>query len=64
MSIILHFTDISDQRLKFFISTVKFDFEKATKCLDMLYTLHNLIPEIYDNLDPLSDDIKLYNTYL
>ncbi|XP_067207947.1 alpha-tocopherol transfer protein-like [Linepithema humile] len=56
--------DISDQRLKFFISTVKFDFEKATKCLDMLYTLHNLIPEIYDNLDPLSDDIKLYNTYL
>nr|XP_012231774.1 PREDICTED: alpha-tocopherol transfer protein-like isoform X2 [Linepithema humile]XP_012231775.1 PREDICTED: alpha-tocopherol transfer protein-like isoform X2 [Linepithema humile] len=53
--------DISDQRLKFFISTVKFDFEKAKKNLDALYTLHNLLPEFYDNFDPLSEDIKLSN---
>lgn len=51
--------DISDQRLKFFISAAKFNFERAKKKLDTLYTVHNLVPEIYSNLDPLSDDIKL-----
>jgi len=57
---IFHFADISDQRLKFFISTVKFDFEKAKEKLDMLYTLRNFVPEIYSNFDPFSDGIKQF----
>ncbi|XP_067215892.1 retinol-binding protein pinta-like isoform X4 [Linepithema humile] len=56
--------DISDQRLKFFIYAVKFNFEQAKKNLDTLYTLRNLVPEFYENFDPFSDDINLLHTYL
>ncbi|XP_067215896.1 retinol-binding protein pinta-like [Linepithema humile] len=55
--------DISDQRLKFFIYAVKFNFEKAKKNLDTLYTLRNLVPELFENFDPFSDDINLLHTY-
>ncbi|GAB1867374.1 Alpha-tocopherol transfer protein-like [Camponotus japonicus] len=47
--------DISEQRLKFYIYSAKFNLEKAKKRLDLHYTLRNLIPEVYTTRDPLAD---------
>ncbi|KAL6440290.1 hypothetical protein ACFW04_003100 [Cataglyphis niger] len=49
--------DISEQRLKVYIYSAKFNLEKAKRRLDLHYTLRNLVPEVYSNYDPLSDSI-------
>ncbi|XP_050445986.1 retinol-binding protein pinta-like isoform X3 [Cataglyphis hispanica] len=49
--------DISEQRLKVYIYSAKFNLEKAKRRLDLHYTLRNLVPEVYSNRDPLSDSI-------
>ncbi|CAL1676132.1 unnamed protein product [Lasius platythorax] len=49
--------DISEQRLKFYIYSAKFNLEKAKKRLDLHYTLRNLIPEVYTTRDPLTDSM-------
>lgn len=57
INIILCFLDISEQRLKVYIYTAKFNLENAKRRLDLHYTLRNLIPEFYSNRDPLADNI-------
>ncbi|XP_029670269.1 retinol-binding protein pinta-like [Formica exsecta] len=49
--------DISEQRLKFYVYSAKFNLEKAKRRLDLHYTLRNLIPEVYSTRDPLADSV-------
>lgn len=62
-NIILYLIDISEQRLKFYIYSAKFNLEKAKKRLDLHYTLRNLIPEVYTNRDPLAECVIQVTTY-
>ncbi|XP_020294682.1 retinol-binding protein pinta-like isoform X2 [Pseudomyrmex gracilis] len=45
--------EISDRRLKYFIYSAKFDFEKAKKRLDLFYTIRTLSPKLFGDYDPL-----------
>ncbi|GAB1866003.1 Alpha-tocopherol transfer protein-like [Camponotus japonicus] len=56
--------DISEQRLKFYIYSAKFNLEKAKERLDLHYTLRNLIPEVFTTRDPLADCVVRINTYM
>ncbi|XP_014485293.1 PREDICTED: alpha-tocopherol transfer protein-like [Dinoponera quadriceps] len=49
--------EISDNRLRYTLLSSKFNFEKAKRRLDLIYTLRNLLPEIFDDYDPLSKNI-------
>lgn len=55
--------DISDQRLKLYIYSAKFNLEKVKKRLDLHYTLRNLVPEVFTTRDPLADCVIKINTY-
>ncbi|XP_029171652.1 retinol-binding protein pinta-like [Nylanderia fulva] len=57
--------DISEQRLKYYIYSAKFDLEKAKKRLDLHYTIRNLMPEFFSNRDLVTNnDLSQTSTYL
>ncbi|XP_057667924.1 uncharacterized protein LOC130900934 [Diorhabda carinulata] len=48
----------SDNLIEFFLNNCKFSIEKTKQNLDMYYTLRNLIPDMYQNVNPSTPNLE------
>ncbi|XP_028140953.2 clavesin-1-like isoform X1 [Diabrotica virgifera virgifera] len=49
----------TDNMIEFFLVNCKFSIEKTKQTLDMYYTVPNLVPDLYKNINPCTSDVDI-----
>ena len=65
----MHYADVPDRRLEYFLISTKLSLEQAKQKLDMYYTVRRLVPELFADRDPrapgvaqLRETLYVYST--